>query len=86
MGGSGNSDMRKKSGETGGREFKVDRGHSLDEIFKDLQEEMRSQYAIGYPSPNSSKDGAYHKIEIKVDNKDYKVQARKGYYAIPGEN
>jgi VWFA-related protein len=86
MGGSGNSDMRKMSSETGGRVFKVDRGHSLDEIFKDLQEEMRSQYAIGYPSPNASKDGSYHKIEIKVDNKDYKVQARKGYYAIPGEN
>ncbi len=30
--------------------------------------------------------GRYRKIEIKVDQKDYKVQARKGYYAIEKEN
>lgn len=86
FGGSGNSDMRRMSTETGGRVFKVDRRTTLDDIFKDLQDEMRSQYAIAYTSPNSSKDGSYHKLDIRVDNKDYKVQARKGYYAIPPEN
>ena len=55
----------------------------LDDIFKDLQDEMRSQYSIGYTSPHPEKDGSYHKIEIKMSNKDYKVQARKGYYAMP---
>ncbi len=29
---------------------------------------------------------AYHKIEIRVSQKDYKVQARKGYYAIETGN
>ncbi len=82
----GNSDMSKMSSETGGRVFHVDRKNTLDDIFKELQDEMRSQYSIGYTSPHSQKDGSYHKIEIKTSNKDYKVQARKGYYAIPQDN
>ena len=86
FGGSGDADMHKMSGETGGRVFKVDRKNSLDDIFKDLQDEMRSQYSIGYTSPHPQKDSSYHKIEIRTSNKDYKVQARKGYYAIPQEN
>jgi VWFA-related protein len=81
----GNADMSKMSSETGGRVFRVDRKNTLDDIFKDLQDEMRSQYSIGYTSPHTQKDGSYHKIEIKTSNKDYKVQARKGYYAIPPE-
>jgi VWFA-related protein len=74
------------SSETGGRVFRVDRKNSLDDIFKDLQDEMRTQYSIAYTSPHSAKDSSYHKIEIKVANKDYKVQARKGYYAMPQDN
>jgi VWFA-related protein len=82
----GNADMSKMSNETGGRVFRVDRKNTLDDIFKELQDEMRSQYSIGYTSPHNQKDGSYHKIEIKTTTKDYKVQARKGYYAIPQEN
>jgi VWFA-related protein len=85
-GGQGEGDLRRMSSETGGRVFKVDRHNSLDDIFRDLQDEMRSQYAIGYAPPGGKKDGAYHKIEIRVGNKDYKVQARKGYYAIETGN
>ncbi|MDP9114698.1 MAG: VWA domain-containing protein [Acidobacteriota bacterium] len=86
LGGGGEGELRRMSSETGGQVFKVDRGHTLDEIFKELQDEMRSQYAITYQPPNPKRDGTYHKIEIKLANKDYKPQARKGYYAIDPEN
>jgi len=85
-GGNGVADLTKMSSETGGRVFKVDRHNSLDDIFRELQDEMRSQYSISYAPPGGKKDGAYHKIEIKVAQKDYKVQARKGYYAIESGN
>jgi VWFA-related protein len=85
-GGQGEGDLRRMSGETGGHVYKVDRKNSLDDVFRELQEEMRSQYAIGYAPPNGKKDGSFHKIDIKVANKDYKVQARKGYYAIESGN
>jgi VWFA-related protein len=66
--------------------FKVEKNHTLDDIFQEIQDEMRSQYAITYAPPNPKRDGSYHKIDIKVNGKDYRVQARKGYYAIEPEN
>jgi VWFA-related protein len=85
-GGGGERDLNRMSTETGGRVFKVDRKNSLDDIFREIQEEMRSQYAIGYTSTNPKKDGGYRKIDLKVAEKDYKVQARKGYYATESPN
>ncbi len=85
-GGGGEGYLRKMSDETGGHVFKVDRKHPLDEVFKQLQEEMRTQYAIGYTPLNDTKDGSYRKLDIKTGNKDFKVQARKGYYAVKPES
>jgi VWFA-related protein len=85
-GGGGESALHQLSDETGGHVYKVDRRHSLDEVFKELQDEMRSQYSIGYTPTNDVKDGSYRKLDIKTSNKDYKVQARKGYYAIKPES
>lgn len=77
----GDSDLRKMSEETGGRVFKVDRKHPLEDVFKQIQDEMRSQYAIGYTPTNDVKDGSFRRLDIKVGDKNLKVQARKGYYA-----
>ena len=85
LGSSGGGVLRKMSDETGGHAYRVDRTNSLDKIFNALQEEMRSQYLIGYTPLNEAKDGSYRKLEIKMTNKDYKAQARKGYYAIKPE-
>jgi VWFA-related protein len=85
-GGGGERELARMSSETGGRVFHVDRRYTLEEAFKDLQDEMRSQYALGYSSTNPKKDGTYRKLDIKMANKDMKVQARKGYYAVETEN
>jgi len=82
FGGGGEGALKKMSEETGGHMYKVDRKHSLDDVFRELQEEMRSQYMIGYTPTNETRDGSYRKIDLKLTNKDYKAQARKGYYAI----
>ncbi|MCC6590066.1 MAG: VWA domain-containing protein [Bryobacterales bacterium] len=80
-GGYSDGDLKRMSEETGGRVFRVDRRNTLEDIFQQIQEEMRSQYALGYASSNAKKDGSFRKIEIHTANKDLKVQARKGYYA-----
>jgi VWFA-related protein len=74
--------LKRMAEETGGRVFEVKRNYPLEKIFAEIQEEMRSQYAIAYAPINSEKDGSFRKIEFKMSNKDFKVQARKGYYAI----
>jgi VWFA-related protein len=86
MGGGGEGELRKMSDETGGRVYKVDRKHTLDEVFKELQDEMRSQYSIAYTPANEVKDGGYRRLEVRLANKDMKAQARKGYYAIKPES
>lgn len=85
-GGGGEAELRRMSDATGGRVFHIDRRTTLDDAFKDIQEEMRSQYSLGYSSTNPKKDGSYRKLDIRMSNKDQKVQARKGYYAVEREN
>jgi VWFA-related protein len=84
--GGSDSALRQMSEDTGGHVFHVDRKLTLQQAFQELQDEMRSQYAIGYTPTNPTKDGTFRKIEIKTGNKDWKMQARKGYYAIKSEN
>ncbi len=84
-GGGGEGVLRRMSEETGGRMFRVSGRHPLSEAFEDIQRDMRTQYAIGYLPTNSKKDGGFRKIDIKTHDKDQKVQARKGYYAVPPE-
>lgn len=85
FGGGGEGDLRRMSDETGGHVFTVDKKHPLNEVFKDIQDEMRNQYSIGYESTNPNRDGSFRHIEIKVDNPDYRVQARSGYYATQND-
>jgi VWFA-related protein len=86
LGGGGDKGvLNRMSTETGGHVYEVDRKHTLNNVFDELQQEMRSQYAIGYTPTNPEKDGSYRKIDIKLKDKDLKIEARKGYYAIkPG--
>jgi VWFA-related protein len=74
------------SDETGGHVYRVDRSHPLDMVFRELQEEMRSQYSIGYTPTNGLKNGSYRHLDVKLANKDLKAQARKGYYAVKPES
>jgi VWFA-related protein len=78
-------DLKQMADETGGRLLRVDRKHTLNDIFTQIQEEMRSQYAIGFTSTNEKKDGSFRRLEIRPKDKTLKVQARKGYYAMPPE-
>jgi len=83
-GASGEGVLHKMADETGGRIFRVSHKLSLDQIYDEIQQEMRSQYALGYTPTNGVRDGSFRKLEIRPRNKDLKVQARKGYYASKG--
>jgi VWFA-related protein len=66
---------------TGGRMFAVTPETPLASIFETIQEELRSQYSIGYVSTNAARDGSYRKLRVEVRPKGLKVETRKGYYA-----
>ena len=77
--------LKRMSEETGGRVFRVDKKHSLPEVFKELQDELRSQYAITYTPTNEKRDGSFRRIDLRTRDHNLKVQARKGYYATAPE-
>ena len=83
VGYSGAGTLRHMAEETGGRMFEVRGKDTLEVIFKQLQDEMRTQYLVGYTPLNSKKDGSFRKIDLHTQVKDQKVQVRKGYYAMP---
>jgi VWFA-related protein len=68
---------------TGGRLFEASKKLPVDEIYTQIEEELRSQYNLGYtPSRAEGSTGAgYHKIQLTTKNKDLIVQTRDGYYA-----
>ena len=80
--GFGLGDMKKLAEETGGRVIEVGNNQQkLRAAFDQIQQELRSQYNLGYTPTNNKQDGSYRKIQIHTKTGDYKVQARQGYYA-----
>jgi VWFA-related protein len=70
------------SNETGGRLFEVSKRQSVDEIYSLIEEELRSQYSLGYtPERGGAPEGGYHKIQLTTKQKGLMVQSREGYYA-----
>jgi Ca-activated chloride channel family protein len=67
--------------ETGGKAFFPFKIQDVADAFSQIQDELRSQYAVSYKPADFAPNGKYRKIEILADNKKYKVRARKGYYA-----
>jgi Ca-activated chloride channel family protein len=75
---------KKLSDETGGRTIELSSEKKLMEAFDRISEELRSQYTVGYYPENAKKDGKFRKVRVATSNKDYKILARKGYYAPQG--
>jgi len=82
----GSSAMRSLAQDTGGRVINVGmNGRKLEDAFDQIEDELRTQYLLSYTPVNKAADGKYRKIEINC-GKGMDVQARKGYYAIAGDD
>jgi VWFA-related protein len=80
---SGDREMKKLASETGGRVIEVgNKFDKLKEAFDQIATELRSQYNVGYTPTNTALDGTFRRVEIQ-SKKEYKIQARTGYYAVP---
>ena len=82
----GSSAMDQLASQTGGRVINVgNSGRKLEDAFDQIQDELRTQYLLSYTPTNKNADGTFRKIELDC-GKGFKVQARKGYYAVPGDS
>jgi VWFA-related protein len=73
--------LEQMSKETGGRFFEVSKKLPIEQIYADLDEELRNQYGLGYVPDKADIAPGYHKIHVTVKPKDLVVQTREGYYA-----
>jgi VWFA-related protein len=65
--------------ETGGRAFYGANG--LDQDLRDVVDEGRVAYLLGYYPGDSAWDGKYHHVEVRLRRKGLQVLCRKGYFA-----
>lgn len=73
--------LERISKETGGRLFEVTKKQTVDQIYEQIEQELRDQYILGYVPDKSPNSADYRKIHLATTKKDLVVQARDGYYA-----
>jgi Ca-activated chloride channel homolog len=72
--------------QTGGRAYYADQA-SMDQIFRRIADDLRTQYLLGYYArkPAPEEEGAFRSITVKMsdiaNNAKYSVRNRPGYYA-----
>jgi VWFA-related protein len=89
LGYSGASWMHQLADATGGRVIDVgNNGKKMEDAFRQIEDELRTQYVASYTPTNAKQDGTYRRIDVQCHlNADkLKVQTRKGYYAIAPED
>lgn len=81
------------SRDTGGKYYYASSMEQLDAAFRQISDELRTQYLIAYYPSTRLSDSEFRRIEIKIDpaTKDYpdpsqlQVRHRTGYYTMPSK-
>jgi VWFA-related protein len=75
--------LQRMADETGGNLFEVGKKDTFADIYKQIGDELRTQYRLGYsPDQETASDG-YHRIVLSLSKsspKDLFLQTRDGYY------
>ncbi len=80
-GGEGRGVLERMSDETGGSFFEVSKKKPVDEMFDILQQELRTQYSLGYVSDKPVTISEFRSIQLTAKQKGLLVQARRQYWA-----
>lgn len=72
--------LRQLTEATGGQAFFPTAMKDVERAYEDVLAEIKGQYHLGYLSTNTSKDGAWRKVDIKVKRPGLRVRSRKGYF------
>ena len=76
--------LRQLAQETGGRAFFPDDISELSEIYRQISDELSSQYSVGYISTNPLRNGQWRRIVVQVDRDAAAARTKQGYYAPSG--
>jgi VWFA-related protein len=79
--GKGDDVLKQMAESTGGRVFFPPSVEEMSNSFKDIEEELRSQYALDYTPADFKADGAFRSIYLYCNDRRYSARAKKGYFA-----
>jgi Ca-activated chloride channel homolog len=68
---------------TGGRVFLTHDMNELHRAVKQISDELRTQYVLGYSLGPSARDGKWHKVKVGLNganSRKLRIYAKKGYY------
>jgi Ca-activated chloride channel family protein len=71
--------LNKFAAETGGNTYYIERADELQRVYNDIQNELRSQYVLGFYPPEGVKSGGKWR-EITVQVSEGKAKTIRGYY------
>jgi VWFA-related protein len=79
--GKGDQVLTQMAESTGGRVFFPPSVEEMSNSFKEIEEELRSQYALTYTPADFKYDGAFRSIYLYCNDRRYQARAKKGYFA-----
>jgi Ca-activated chloride channel family protein len=80
--GAGDKVLERIADATGGRAFFPFQIRDVTNDFAEIQDELRSQYAVSYKPAELKPDGHFRTIEIvALDRKNFRVRSRRGWFA-----
>ena len=77
----GDEVLRRMTDATGGQAFWPPSAEEMANSFHDIQQSLRSQYALTYVPADFKTNGAFRPIYLYCNDRRYQVLARKGYFA-----
>ena len=68
-------------GATGGRLYRPESFGALADLYREIADELRHQYALYYSPLNGARDGGFRRVRVEVPAPGMQVATRVGYYA-----
>jgi VWFA-related protein len=81
MGPDGRGALMRLAKESGGGFFEVSKKQSIDRVFAAIEEELRSQYSLGFVSDRPVEVSEFRKLELTGKRTGLVIQARDKYWA-----
>jgi VWFA-related protein len=75
--------MERLAKETGGSYFAVSKKLGIDQVFALIEEDLRSQYSLGYVSNRPAQAAEFRRIQLTVKRPGLVVNSRDRYWAGP---
>ena len=76
--------LKQMANQTGGRAYFVTDARELPKIYQAIWDELASQYAIAYSSGNPKRDGAWRRIQVRLQRPNATARTKQGYYGPTG--